>query len=83
MQAAGMPAREVFASATIVAARAMGRDKDVGSLEKGKLADLVIMEADPTADIANAKKVRMVMKGGALYSPLELKERKERGKIGR
>jgi imidazolonepropionase-like amidohydrolase len=62
----------VFASATIVAARAMGRDAELGSLAPGKLADLVVFDADPTADITNARRVRMVMKGGALYGRSEL-----------
>jgi imidazolonepropionase-like amidohydrolase len=72
MHTAGMSAAAVFASSTIIAARAMGRDKDLGSLEPGKLADLVVFDADPTADIANARRVRMVMKGGALYGRAEL-----------
>jgi len=67
MQAAGMTAREVLLSATLVAARAMGREADLGSLDRGKHADLVIFDADPSADIANARKVRMVMRGGTLY----------------
>ncbi|HUK62023.1 MAG TPA: amidohydrolase family protein, partial [Dongiaceae bacterium] len=72
MQAAGMPAGEVFASATMVAARAMGRGGDLGLLDAGRLADLVVWDADPTADIANARRVRLVMKGGALYGRAEL-----------
>jgi imidazolonepropionase-like amidohydrolase len=72
MHAAGMSPAEVFASSTIVAARAMGRDQDLGSLEAGKLADLVVFDADPSADAANARRVRMVMKGGALYGRAEL-----------
>lgn len=72
MQAAGMPAGEVFASATSIAARAMGRERDIGSLEAGKLADLVLLEGDPTADIANARRVRLVMRGGATYGRAEL-----------
>jgi imidazolonepropionase-like amidohydrolase len=67
MQAAGMTARQVLLSATLVAARAMGREADLGSLDRGKHADLVIFDADPSADIANARKVRMVMRGGILY----------------
>jgi imidazolonepropionase-like amidohydrolase len=76
MQRAGMTAAEVFASATIVAARAMGRDAELGSVSPGKLADLVVFDADPTVDIANARRVRMVMKGGALYGRSELLPRK-------
>jgi len=76
LQAAGMPASEVFASATLVAARAMGREKDLGLLDAGRAADLVVWDADPTADIANAKLVRWVMKGGALYARAELLPKK-------
>jgi len=72
LQRAGIPAGEVFADATIVAARAIGRGKELGSLEAGKLADIVVYGADPTADIANARRVRLVMKGGALYGRREL-----------
>jgi len=71
LQAAGMPAVDVLASSTVIAARAMRRD-DIGVLESGKLADLVVFEADPTANIANARRIRMVMKGGALYGRKEL-----------
>jgi imidazolonepropionase-like amidohydrolase len=67
MQAAGMTARQVLLSATLVAARAMGREADLGSLDRGKHADLVVFDADPSADIANARKVRMVMRGGTLH----------------
>ena len=72
MQAAGMPAMEVFSSATIIAARAMGRERELGVLDAGRLADLVVWDADPTADIANARRVRLVMKGGSLYGRAEL-----------
>jgi imidazolonepropionase-like amidohydrolase len=72
LQSAGMSPAEVFASTTIVAARAMGRAADVGTLEAGKLADLIVLDANPLADIANARRVRLVMKGGALYGRSEL-----------
>ena len=72
IQAAGMPAADVFASATIVAARAMGRERELGSLAPGKVANLVVFDADPTADITNARHVRMVVRGGALYGRAEL-----------
>jgi imidazolonepropionase-like amidohydrolase len=68
MQAAGMTAREVLLSSTLIAARAMGREADLGSLDQGKHADITIFDADPGADIRNARTVRMVMRGGALYN---------------
>jgi imidazolonepropionase-like amidohydrolase len=64
MQQAGMPARAVFASATIVAARAMALDREIGSVAAGKRADLVVFDADPTADIHHARQVRSVMRNG-------------------
>ena len=72
MQAAGMSAAAVFAASTIGSARAMGRDKELGSLEPNKLADAVVFDADPTANIANARRVRLVVRGGAVYTRAEL-----------
>jgi imidazolonepropionase-like amidohydrolase len=72
LQQTGMPARDVLASATIVAAQAMGIEHEAGSLERGKRADLAVFDADPSADIANARRVRMVMRNGALYGRAEL-----------
>jgi len=68
MQEAGMPARAVFAAATIVAARALALDREVGSVAAGKRADLVVFGADPAADIRNARQVRFVVRNGVLYS---------------
>jgi imidazolonepropionase-like amidohydrolase len=76
MQRAGLPAAEVLASATIVAARAMGVAGDAGSVEAGKRADLVVLDADPTADIANARRVRLVVRNGALYRRADLMPRR-------
>ena len=72
MQAAGMSAGDVFRASTLTAAQAMGLDRELGSLEAGKRADLVIFEADPTTDIANARRVRQVIRNGALYGRVEL-----------
>ncbi len=76
LQSAGMSPAQVLESATIVAARAMGRERELGSLQAGKLGDLVVLDADPLADIANARRVRLVMKGGALYGRAELLPRR-------
>jgi imidazolonepropionase-like amidohydrolase len=72
MQQAGMPARAVFASATIIAARALGLEKEIGSVEPGKRADLVVFGADPTADARNARQVRFVVRNGVLRAHDEL-----------
>jgi imidazolonepropionase-like amidohydrolase len=72
MQAAGMPAPDVFRAATLTAAQAMGLAREAGALDPGKRADLVVFDADPTADIANARRVRLVVRNGALYGRAEL-----------
>lgn len=67
MQAAGMAPADVFASATIVAARAMRLESETGSIERGKRADIVVFGADPSADARNMRAVRYVIRNGALY----------------
>ena len=57
---------------TMSPAGALGRDRDLGTLEPGKLADLVILDADPLTDIRNIVKVSRVIKGGNLYEPAQL-----------
>jgi imidazolonepropionase-like amidohydrolase len=73
MQAAGLTPMQVLTASTQGGALAMRREKDFGTVEKGKLADLLIVGADPTADIANLRKVRYVVRGGAVRSIEELK----------
>jgi imidazolonepropionase-like amidohydrolase len=72
MQAAGLTPQQVLLAATRDSARALGRAKDLGTVEKGKQADLLILGADPAADIKNVRQVRHVMRGGALRSIAEL-----------
>jgi imidazolonepropionase-like amidohydrolase len=57
----------VIRMATIDGAEYIGMDKDLGSLEKGKLADLIILDANPLVDIRNSDKVHQVMLNGRLY----------------
>ncbi len=73
MQASGMTPSQVIVSSTAIAARAMGLDKQVGTIEKGKDADLVVVAADPTADIANLRKVRYVVRSGVARSIEDLR----------
>ncbi|MFL6291294.1 MAG: amidohydrolase family protein [Thermoanaerobaculia bacterium] len=72
MQAAGLTPMQVLAASTRGGALAMGREKEIGTLEKGKLADLLIVAADPTADVANLRKVRWVVRGGVMREIAEL-----------
>jgi imidazolonepropionase-like amidohydrolase len=64
MVEAGLRPAEVLISATRNAAAVMGRQNELGTLERGKIADLLILDADPLFDIKNARKVNRVMKGG-------------------
>jgi imidazolonepropionase-like amidohydrolase len=72
MQAAGLTPLQVLVAATRGGAKAIGREEDFGTVEKGKLADLLIIAADPTADAANLRKVRYVVRGGVLRDVAEL-----------
>jgi Tol biopolymer transport system component/imidazolonepropionase-like amidohydrolase len=68
----GVSPFETLRSATLWSAEAVGVGKDLGSLEKGKLADLVIVDGDPLANIKDAWNVKSVMKNGILFSIDEL-----------
>ena len=65
---------EALRAGTIMPATSLGYQKDVGSLEVGKLADLVVLNADPTVDIRNSDKVDRVMLGGRLYDSATMNE---------
>jgi imidazolonepropionase-like amidohydrolase len=63
----GMPPLAVIHSATLVGAQAAGQDKDMGSIEPGKLANFVVLTADPLADIDNIERIEMTVKRGRAY----------------
>ena len=67
MTEAGMPALEAIKCATVNAAELIGVSDKVGSIEKGKLADIVAVDGDPTQDIHVMGKVTFVMKDGVIY----------------
>ena len=66
MQAAGMTPMQVLVAATRGGSLAMGVSEVTGTLEKGKAADLLVVGADPTQDIANFRRLRFVMRAGIL-----------------
>jgi imidazolonepropionase-like amidohydrolase len=67
MQAAGLPAGEVVVMSTRNGARAMGREKDFGTLEAGKQADLLVLAENPLAEVRAFRSRTHVMRGGRLY----------------
>jgi imidazolonepropionase-like amidohydrolase len=69
---AGIPAPEVLRMATLTAAKIMKRDNELGSIATGKLADLILVNGDPTANISDVRKIDIVIKGGAIMYPAEL-----------
>ena len=67
MTEAGMPALEAIRCATVSGAELIGVGDKIGSIEKGKLADIVAVEGDPTTDIKVMGKMKFVMKDGVVY----------------
>ena len=70
----GMTPVEALRAGTIEAARSLGMERDIGSLEAGKLADLIVLDADPAQDIRNSNKIARVMLGGRLYDARTMHE---------
>lgn len=69
---AGMPRHDVLRVATLEGARALGLARDLGSLEPGKRADLVVLDRNPLDDIRHTTSLRVVMKNGVLYDAATL-----------
>ncbi len=70
---AGLTPLEVLRIATQEGAAAVGADDDLGTLEVGKLADIVLLDADPLEDIKNTQTIWRVLKGGWVFDPEELR----------
>ncbi len=65
----GMTPAEVLSAATSSNAQILKENDNLGSIEPGKLADLVVLEANPLEDITNTRKIHRVIKGGKLLVP--------------
>jgi imidazolonepropionase-like amidohydrolase len=72
MVAGGVPPLNAIRIATLNSARFLGRERDLGSIEEGKIADLVLLDADPLADINNAKRINLVIKNGGIIDRSKL-----------
>jgi Tol biopolymer transport system component/imidazolonepropionase-like amidohydrolase len=68
MQSGGLTQMEALRSATLISAEAIGLQNDLGSLETGKVADLIVLNANPLEDIRNTTKIAFVLKGGTMWN---------------
>ena len=69
---AGLTPLEALRTATVNPAKVMGLAGSLGTIEMGKLADLVLLDANPLADIANTRQIRAVVADGRLYRRADL-----------
>jgi imidazolonepropionase-like amidohydrolase/Tol biopolymer transport system component len=77
----GMSPLQAIRCATINGAGYLGMNKEIGSLEKGKLADLVVMDSNPLDDIRNSEKIKYVMVNGRIYDSMSMNEIGSRDKL--
>jgi imidazolonepropionase-like amidohydrolase len=68
----GIPAADVLRAATLGSAKFLGQEANLGLIARGRVADLYLVDGDPTKDISAIRKGRLVIKGDALYFPDEL-----------
>lgn len=69
---AGIPVADVLRLGTLGPAQYLKQDQQSGSIAKGKLADFLLIDGDPLADLGAIRKIRMVMKDGTIYYPAEI-----------
>ena len=69
---AGLSPMQVIQAATMTAAEILCQQSDLGSVEPGKLADMVVLRVDPLSDIQNTRAIKLVIKDGVIYDPQTL-----------
>jgi predicted amidohydrolase YtcJ len=74
LQMGGLTPMEALHAATINGAKKLGRDQDLGSIEVGKLADLIVLNADPLTDIHNSNNIRYTIAHGVVYDATSMTE---------
>jgi imidazolonepropionase-like amidohydrolase len=74
LQQGGMTPMEALRAATIDGARYLGLDGDLGSIERGKLADLIVLDRNPLENVRDTEAIAMVMLNGRLYDAKTLNE---------
>jgi imidazolonepropionase-like amidohydrolase len=70
---AGIPPIDILRFATQASAETLGAGDELGTLEVGKLADIVLLDANPLEDIKNTQAIWRVLKGGVVFDPEELR----------
>ena len=71
---AGIPAAEVLKIATINSAKVIGVESELGSINEGKLADMILVDGNPLEDIRNIRRVEFTIKDGNIYDCKKLYE---------
>lgn len=74
LQSGGLSEHDALRAATIVGAEGIGMGQDLGSLEPGKMADILVLDKDPLANIRNTNTIDLVMKNGRVYDANTLDE---------
>jgi imidazolonepropionase-like amidohydrolase len=69
---AGLTPMQAIQAATIVPAKVLRLDQEVGTIEKGKRADLILVDGNPLADIRALRNIALVVTAGTAYDPAKL-----------